>query len=1093
MSINSLRALASLINDKKRNPLDAFLKRPRSHSPADLLQPLESRQMLSSASFDDSIVQSTAITLVHTRELTFSQGKNQVVTTPTGAFTFALTGSGTGTLTLTDTNDFLSILITGSKSNSNFTVTSAAASPLSPAPRADIGSITIGVDGDAAVDSIGAIQASPLNLISGAMHVEGGASRVLLHDITKSSITIQAPAPAGVSFVIEDLNAGVINVNGLISSLIIYSADADSSVTAKSISKLASIQNFDADLTLTGAASGNTLASAVLASGENSVWNITGNVGQIQGVFHGITINAQKIQRIEAYESSLLTVSAASIATLSARNLSHSTFTAATFNSILLTGSTDGLTLTASGKITAIAVQGNLSNSALNFTSVQSTPQSALGTLTVSGVASSLSINSSNINNALGNLIFTSRLDGLNINAPGDIHLIKTHAANALVINSARDIKAIHIQGNLSNSVITAHAITGYFNIYGTVENTSIFVNDTPSSVLASPVNALNSLYVASSTKALKIQSSNINSRIGTLNFGGDFSNGQIITSGVIGTLTGRAFIASKAQADIFSRIVFSQNVGSAQFSANYFGGIDLGESISTTYTITNSTSAAPSYGIAFFNARGDNESNTFKATNALAKLGTFKLGLSSSNDTFSVHSDVASIATQKLSSFNFDGHNSGSLLSLTVNGNLDNARLDVQSMQQFRVAGNMANTTLNITGGIHKTSIYVGMLLTHSTITTTFALGHVYAKTGIFDSSIIVNTAGGRSKDFIALAGLSADHSVSYTTITGVNANSNVGTLSFPKGVDNSTININGRVASLNATSLTQAHITAESINTASVSKLILDATLKLNPNATLSVGARALGSLNINGDATHFTLDADRPNSNIGSVTISGMPHNNKFNINGNWDRLSAPEINDTNSFTVSGQINAIRITAPYGSLGGNFNAGSISTLYSRNNLTAHVVTGSGGIGSITASIVLNAMIRTQGSIGSITALTTFNSIFLSGYNPALPDPTSLPSSSSDFTNTSATIGSITLGQTNVFPTITSTIIAGYKIGSVSLKVVTEKNDGKLFGIQAVDSIGRITRIDPATKKPAPVINGINNPSQNFQSNDFVLRVLP
>lgn len=165
----------------------------------------------------------------------------------------------------------------------------------------------------------------------------------------------------------------------------------------------------------------------------------------------------------------------------------------------------------------------------------------------------------------------------------------------------------------------------------------------------------------------------------------------------------------------------------------------------------------------------------------------------------------------------------------------------------------------------------------------------------------------------------------------------------------------------------------------------------------------------------------------------------------------------------------------------------APSIAALTSKGDFAADVnatsTAGKASLGNVSVTNVLASTIRSAGNISSITAGRIVNSLILAG---AAPEVNGLPTSPTAFISTTATIDKVTAKGAASGASFVASVVAAFKVGSVSLKDVTTSNGGTLFGIAADQSIGSVSRTGKAQVKNLTTI-GDNN-----QEVDFVLRIV-
>jgi len=168
--------------------------------------------------------------------------------------------------------------------------------------------------------------------------------------------------------------------------------------------------------------------------------------------------------------------------------------------------------------------------------------------------------------------------------------------------------------------------------------------------------------------------------------------------------------------------------------------------------------------------------------------------------------------------------------------------------------------------------------------------------------------------------------------------------------------------------------------------------------------------------------------------------------------------------------------------GGLAGNF-AADVTLSNSSSTMSALTING----------LMDSASFRTPGSIKAASLGAASNSLIFAGVNPAV---STLPDSGTDFTNTGASIGSVTMkgtltvGGGNAHSYV-NTNIAADTIGKVTLRGVQRSNGGVSFGLAAesLTSVS-VTQPDKAkyTWKPTPT------PAWKpaFDAIDFVIRLL-
>ncbi len=1079
---------------------------------------------------------------------TFSQGKNLVVTDSAGnKVTLSLTGSGTGTITRTESGDINSVLIVGSKSTSSFSVT---VSGTANGGTTTFGSISIGAEGDDTTDAIGAISAAKVNVAFGDIKVETSAASITLNGINDVGIIIGAAPTTGTVFKLGTVLNADIAVTGAIASIDATDWDTNmdgrGDISATSIGRVTSKGDFEANLALTGATKGNTLGN-VTASGavSNAHWNVTGNTGIINvGGFSDFSLMAKAVQGLTVgklgVSSSMFTIqstgavsiggavntmnlllsgtgasgklintltslsatgavndlyvagsafanlgaftfkagmsevqisgssgtSAGSIGAITGTTAHDLTITGGTLGNVTFSGNADHVTIAAALKLGAVTFKGDLSEAVVNINATPAKAQNSLTSFTVGGNTTDLTVNSASVNNNAGAFTLTKTVDTVHLNITGDITSIKTGAATALHVSKAGKIGSVSIGGNLSGGTIDALAITGAFTVSGTATNNDITVNTSRAALQSATFIALGSLSIAGAVSGLNVSASGINSNFGAFTFKSALSDASFKTTANIAGITGTTGTNLNIDAGNLKALTFSGNITSLTTQAGAIGNFTTKGSLSDASFVIVSTAAKDVVVVGPFTVAGATSNISVLSAKATANFGALSLGTSVNNVLLNIAGDVASIkagAVDKL-----DLTTPGTVGAFTVSGNFTNSNVDVLSLGNVTIGGNVNKVGLTV-----NTDLSPEQLVT-----------------------------------FKALAGLTVTGTATNLTLTATGVNSNMGALTFNKGISNSIFDTRGVITSLTSKTavdsfiltssqtntititggLTNSSITANNIGTATVNGNVNAFNLTLNPADSAPDNNKALNTLQINGTATALVISAPGFNSHVGTINITGASVGTQAYITGNATKIAALSFNSGTVISVSGKVTTLA-TGKSGNLDGSITATSFGAITVGGDLLAEIIgIGPAGIGAVNVTGNINgALLRTLGSITSITANAILNSTALSGYDNGIPLPVGIPVDAFGFINNTSSIGTVTVKATGTAASFVNSRIMGYKIGAVSLKVVQTSNSGTVFGFSAVTALGPVSRTGAAT------VSKITLPGQSVQVNDFVLRIVP
>ncbi len=1081
----------------------------------------------------------------------FSQGSSYTATVPgNNKVTFALTGPGSGIVTLSDTGELLSVIITGTKSTSNFTVTVAGSAN---GGTATIGSILIGADGDGTVDAIGSINAAKLNVFAGVVDVESSANSITLNNLNNVNFSIGAANTTGTSLKLGTVQNVSVTTPGAISSLDTLGGwdntdETADIISATSIGKVNIKGDFEAGMVLTGVSKGNTLGNVTITGFVNaSKWDVAGNTGIINAAgISNFTLDADIVQGFTVGKSGITTASLGTksigaftiagsadhlsltlqaagtssklltnlaslsiagtvshlfvssgsytnlgaftfkgaadhidingstqgtIAGITGTSISDLDVTTGALTSLTFSGAASHVLLSASSKIGAVTFKAGLDDAVITLLAAPAKATSVFTSLTVTGNGSDIIINAANPNASVGSIGISGVVDDLQINATGDITSIKTGATNKLLVTKAGKIGSISVGGDLTNSAVDALAITGAFTIAGNVSYLDTTLNTSRSVMQPAGFKALGSMTVSGTSSEISVTAAGTNSNFGAFIFKGSITNGNITTPGDVGLITGASGNHLNVEGAKLAGLTIAGNVVDLNLQAASVTNFTIKGALTDSSFVIVNTAATAFTAFGPMTISGNVTNLDLLSANPLGKFGAITLGPSNTNVRLNISGDIASFKSGTLDGS--DLISPGKIGAFTITGNLTDTNVDVLAMGTATISGNVSKSFLT------------------------------------------VNTVQTKSQPtgFIALAGLTVAGTVDNFTLTAAGINSNVGALTFAKGIasgffdiqgvttsltsKSSIDNFTGNIATLKALTISgnasNSSFSSDSIGSISVSGNVNALSLNLNALGSSAEAFLALSSMKVSGTANNLIISGTGFNSSIGSVDIAGNATGLRIEVNGNANKISANSYDANTVLSISGKL-ATLATGKTGDLNGSNTAGSFGTVTVGGNLTGELVSfGSAGIGSITVTGNITAgIIRAQGSIKAITANGILNSTIFSGYDSSLPDPVNLPTTSAGFIDVTAVIGTITLKSTSSSDSFVNSKIAGVKIGTVTLKLVDTTNAGTILGIAATKELGPVTRTDPANPTKTLKLNKITLPGQSVQINDFALRIV-
>ncbi len=701
MMTPSFSQVLDRIGKSAKTRLAGLLDRPSRE--AQLFEPLEGRQMLS---------------VVVDHEFTPGMVLTQTATNG-NVVTFALTGKGVGILHTVD-GVFSSVSLSGTTAASSLTVTVKGGAELG---TVGIGSITV------AAGAINAINATKVNLL-GDLTVDATSNTITLNDVTGSDITLnKGNTVAGPNIKLGTVTDSSITIDGALASVDVASWDdtdgTDDAINAKSIGKVSSRGKFNVSLTLSGnaVATQPTLGSASIA-GEiyGAKWQAAGFIGAISaGFIFNVDINATKVASITATKSGSVEL----------------VVTAGQLGSFVSRGGAD---------VVKLRINQDGTPSPVNF--------QAIGSISVTGDATNLSITSTDTNSNIGAVTVTGSNTNFHASVAGNFASYTGKSVGDFNVNAGA-MGSFVLQGDGESVSITASKVSNV-SIGGSLTNADFVFESKATAVFQ----ANSSFKVTGTTVGLDITSENAFGNFGTINLVNSLTAGNWIIAGNVSSIT---TIGTLGDLNFEGKTVASITVGSLNnvdmdlLSLGRFAASFVVSDFKLTLNTGWATQAKSFRALGSFTSTGKADHLTITASGANSNFGAFTFTQGVTDSAITLNGDGTTFSSPGISSVHVTA---GKLQTITLKGDVTTSSFKATSMAQVSVTG---------------------------------------AVSGL---SLTVNEAGSTNKGNMALTGLTITGSAASLNVTGTGIYSNMGPISIAGDVTKSNFNINGNVTKLTAKS---------------------------------------------------------------------------------------------------------------------------------------------------------------------------------------------------------------------------------------------------------------------------------------------------
>jgi hypothetical protein len=665
----------------------------------------------------------------------------------------------------------------------------------------------------------------------------------------------------------------------------------------------------------------------------------------------------------------------------------------------------------------------------------------------------------------LGSVSVVGEVEGAKWSMTGAMGAVSVGSAVGLTIEASKIASLAATKSGFIETVVTAGQL-GSFVSRGNVDlvNLRINMDGTPS-----PVNfvAIGGISIVGNANHLSISSKDANSNIGAINVSGNISNFH-------GVMTGN--LTSLAATNVDGMVIDAGSIGSLGIRGS---GKDFSITTSkiSAFTVLGDLTGAD---LAF----DSTASKVFQAMGALRVVGT-----------------TSNLDIDSVNAF-------GNFGSLTLVNSLDSGN--------WVIGGNVALISTNGTLG---NLIYTGKTVTTITVGSLNTVAMDLLSVGTFKASFVVthfdltlNTGWpAQTAAFRALGSFTSTGKADHLTIIAAGANSNFGAFTFTQGVSDASIKLNGNGSTFTSPGITSVTLEAGKMTTVTLKGDVIDSsfkntaltsvavtgnvsglTLNLNAAGAVSKANSALATVTISGSADQLNIIGSGANSNVGSVTVTGEVTDSKFNINGNMTKLTAKGFDEDTVGSIAGTMGTFNTTGILSMFDGTYTiGGGITKLSSAAAFSASVAAG-GNIGPVTINTTMNmGVIRTTGSIGAVNIGFMQDSTILSGFRADAELPVGLPTSSADFINPLATIGTITIKIIGFppAPSFIRSVIAGARLGLVSLKKVSTEGligGDATFGIAASKSINNVIGVG------LPPLLNLSGTGVKYQDGKFVVKIV-
>jgi hypothetical protein len=227
------------------------------------------------------------------------------------------------------------------------------------------------------------------------------------------------------------------------------------------------------------------------------------------------------------------------------------------------------------------------------------------------------------------------------------------------------------------------------------------------------------------------------------------------------------------------------------------------------------------------------------------------------------------------------------------------------------------------------------------------------------------------------------------------------------------------------------------------------------------------------------------------LGAVTVKGTLSEAAWNVTGAAGAITAGSTAQDWSAVISGAISAV--TA--GTLQGTLQADSIGAIKADRLDHLTLTLGAGtptakALGSLTVKHAIDTSdLRVAGNIGTITAEEILHSTLFAGVQPGV---TFLPQTRADFLSTVATIGKlvVTGKASSTDPGLVDSYIAAHKITTASITRFAPNNGGQAYGL-AAESIATLTLKNASGTTTVTNVNTVTADA-TAAGDDFFVKIL-